>query len=271
MSECWPAGHQFALTLDLECDYGTVLDTNTYQALDKVSNLVAILESLDIPLTCFVQTEILDERPGVVETLQAAAVQVSFHPHSHQHRPRSETDIETEVTLATDRYREFFGVDPVGYRFPDGAINREDYAILSRLGYDFDASVSPAWRPGRFNNLHAATTPVYHEPTDLIELPFTVAPSVPPIPTSLSYTRLLGRPYWEFLCHKPPKTVVFNIHMHDLATVSRFQDLPTLYKLIYARNRNGFRLLTRVLEHFAHSEHRFVQLDAIHDRVRETH
>jgi len=46
------------------------------------------LERLDVPLTAFVQTELLDERPETIEALWDCGVDVAFHPHSHTHRGR---------------------------------------------------------------------------------------------------------------------------------------------------------------------------------------
>lgn len=60
----WPAPQRFYLTLDLECDFGTALEENTFFATWSVDRLVALLERFDVPLTCFVQTELLDESPG---------------------------------------------------------------------------------------------------------------------------------------------------------------------------------------------------------------
>jgi hypothetical protein len=60
-------------------------------------------------------------------------------------------------------------------------------------GYEFDASVFPSWRPGQFNNLGSHPAPTYRHDSRVLEVLFTVYPSVFPIPTALSYCQLLGR------------------------------------------------------------------------------
>ena len=167
----WPSNRTIYFTLDYECDFGTALPENTYGAIDHTRNLVSLLERLDVPLTCFVQTELLDERPEAVERLRKSDVSVAFHPHSHTHLPRERTSIRREIKESTDRFESFFGDQPTGYRFPNGNIRPDDYRLLSEFGYEFDASVFPSWRPGHFNNTKSLTTPQYLDDYDLVELP----------------------------------------------------------------------------------------------------
>jgi peptidoglycan/xylan/chitin deacetylase (PgdA/CDA1 family) len=258
----WQQSDRVYLTLDLECDYGTALGTNTYQALDHVPRLVTLLESLDVPLTCFVQTEVLDERPEAVEALRDAGTTVTFHPHSHTHRPRSVTDVPAEVETATDRFRSFFDRDPTGYRFPNGSVEPADYAVLGDQGYEFDASVLPTWRPGHFDNRGKPMCPTYHPAFDLVEIPFTVLSRFAPIPTSLSFCRLFGSPYLAAQGLFPSRPTVFNVHMHDLVT-PRHTDLPLPYRLAYSRNDRGFEIFEHVLETFECNAFAFDTLDAL--------
>lgn len=263
----WPTGRRFYLTLDLECDFGTALRQNTYQALEAADRLAALLDTLDIPLTCFVQTEVLDEKPEAVEILRDA-VDVTFHPHSHTHRPRNRTDIDDEVATSTERYRDYFGAKPEGYRLPNGNIRPEDYRTLAAHGYSFDASVFPSWRPNHFDNTDAPIEPQYLNEFDLFEIPFTVYSETVRIPSSLSYCRVLGRPFLWTLINFPPNTVVFNIHMHDLVTPRSYRHLTRFYRFLYRRNDHGFKLLERILEEFSAREYNFSTIDRLHDRFR---
>lgn len=271
----WPAQPRAYLTLDLECDFGTLLaanvpspGANSYEAAGYTDRLAALLESLSIPLTCFVQTDLLEARPEAVEALRAADVDVRFHPHSHTHRHRSKTSIRYEVEESTARYRDFFGRDPVGYRFPNGDVRPEDYDHLAREGYRFDASVFPTWRPGHFDNTDQPRTPQYLDTWDLYEIPFTVYARWLPVPTALSFCRLFGRPYTELLTRRPPPVVVFNIHMHDLVTPSTVDRLPAHYRGVYARNDHGLEMLESVLRSLADRGYQFGRIDDVHDALR---
>ncbi|GGL55875.1 polysaccharide deacetylase family protein [Halocalculus aciditolerans] len=267
----WPVRRQVLLTLDLERDFGTAVTTPSFDALDAVDDLAALLERYDVPLTCFVQTAVLDRRPGAVETLRDAGVDVRFHPHSHTHRRRDRTQFEGEIRQSTRRYRDFFDRDPVGYRVPDGNVRPEDYDVLVDEGYAFDASLFPSWRPGRFSRNGAPTTPHYLDAHDLFEIPFTVYSERVRVPTALSYCRLLGRPYTTLLCRRPPPVVMFNIHMHDLVTPPAYDDLPAFYKAVYARNPDGFGVLERAIRAFDDRGYSFATVDHVHDALRTQH
>ena len=265
----WPSKNRVYLTLDLECDYGTALNWNTYEALDAVDRLVELLEELAIPLTCFVQTEVLDERPDAVETLRNSTVETEFHPHSHKHSRRERTTVRDEIERSTRRYRDFFDAPPLGYRFPNGNVKPRDYRQLAEYGFRFDASVFPTWRPGRFNQLTSATEPRYLAEYELFELPFTVYTDLVRIPTALSFCRLLGRPFVTALSRRPPPVLVFNVHMHDLVTPASHADLPLPYRLVYARNDNGFYILERLLRSLSRSEYRFETIGEAYTALRD--
>jgi len=271
----WPVDRQVYLTLDFECDYGTALPENVYEAVTHVDELVSLLERLDVPLTAFVQTELFDERPETVEALRDAGVDVRFHPHSHTHRGRDhdlDRDHERtrwEIETSTARYRDFFGEDPVGYRFPDGNVRQTDYELLAEAGYAFDASVFPSWRPGRFDNSDEPTVPAYLPDQDLVEIPFTVFDDRFRVPTALSYCQFLGRAYTDLLLARPPEVVMFNVHMHDLVRPASYADLPRFYRGVYARNPDGFAWLERVLTALDDRGYSFSVVDHVHDVLRD--
>lgn len=265
----WPFQQTVFLTVDFECDFGTALHTNRYEAIEHVNELVSLLEWLNIPLTCFVQTEILTKHPETIETLCNAAVPISFHPHSHSHKPRNKTSVEREIEKSTRKYCNFFNDDPVGYRFPNGNVRDRDYEKLADYGYQFDASVFPSWRPGYFNNAFVETTPSYKEPYDIFELPFTVYSESIRIPTALSYCQVIGRPYIYLLKKYPPSTIVLNIHMHDLVRPSTISELPTHYKKLYSRNADGKSILTDILLSLSRQKYKFKTLDEAHSSLRE--
>jgi peptidoglycan/xylan/chitin deacetylase (PgdA/CDA1 family) len=265
----WPVDWTVLPTLDFECDFGTALPENRYEAVTEVEQLVSLVEEYEIPLTCFVQTALFEERPEAVETLREANTTVSFHPHSHTHKPREETPVAWELEESTTRFEDFFGEAPVGYRFPNGNVRAADYRLLADAGYEFDASVFPSWRPGKFNNTGAATTPTYRPGDDLFEIPFTVYSDRLRIPTTLSYCQVLGRPYWWVLSRWPPSVVVLNIHMHDLVPPSTVRELPASYRALYSRNGDGLSLLAELVGTFQQRDYAFETLDVVHETLRE--
>lgn len=265
----WPTDPTFCLTIDYECDYGTALTENSYGALAHTEEFVEVIERFEMPVTVFIQTEVLDAAPEEVKRLRDADVPVSFHPHSHSHRPRETADIEDEIETSAARYRDFFSSEPTGYRFPNGNVRSQDYRLLAEHGFEFDASVFPSWRPGHFDNTNAPTNPQYLPDYDLYEIPFTVYSDKLRVPTALSYCRLIGRPFTELLCRRPPVMVVFNTHMHDLVNPPAFDDLPRFYRGIYSRNPDGFGMLESVLRRFGDRGFEFSRIDDLHNTLRE--
>jgi peptidoglycan/xylan/chitin deacetylase (PgdA/CDA1 family) len=264
----WPQDRRFYLTLDLECDYGTALPENTYEAVEAVDRLASLLERMEMPLTCFVQTELLEEHPTAVEPLTRLSESTLF-PHSHTHQPRSATDMDAEIATSTSRYEAHFDSSPAGYRLPNGNIRPADYSSLADHGYSFDASLFPSWRPRKFDNRNAPTTPFYLPEYDIIEVPFTVLSDRLRIPTALSYYRLVGRPYSWLLNVRSPRPLIFNIHMHDLVTPSSYRELPRRYRLVYGKNDHGFDILERVLERFRDDDYTFGTIDELTRDMRD--
>lgn len=270
MLDEWPVDNSVFLTLDLECDYGTALPSNQYGAIDYVPELLRTLEKFDVPLTCFAQTEVFDEVPSVLDAFSDASVPVEFHAHSHTHPPRDRANVEAEVSTSVSRIRDLFDNETVGYRFPDGVADATDYGILDEAGVEFNASLFPSWRPGRFNNWAEPVTPFRQTESGVVELPFTVFSEYLRIPVALSYLKLLGRPYQWTAKQLPPNVIVFDMHMHDLVPPSAFEDLPRPYQAIYSRNKHaGFDVFEEFVSALLADDYEFALMTDLFEATRE--
>lgn len=149
------------------------------------------------------------------------------------------------MSESTAYVRDTFGTSPLGFRFPDGKIEEDDYHVLADNDVAFSSSVFPSVRPGRFNNLEQPRTPFRHRPSGVVELPFTVLSDYLPVPVSLSYLKLLGSPFGKLVYERAPRSIVFDFHMHDLTVPPAFEDLPAFYRAVYSRNKHrGFEVLS---------------------------
>jgi peptidoglycan/xylan/chitin deacetylase (PgdA/CDA1 family) len=266
----WPDERAIYLTLDLECDYGTALASNTYEAARETGQLVDLLERYSAPLTCFVQTEVLEEAPTAVRTLAEADVPVSFHAHSHTHPTRAEADVEYEVRESVARIQSEFETEHIGYRFPDGDAYASDYDVLARHGVSFSSTLFPSWRPGRFNNARRGREPFRHRDSGVVELPFTVHSDLIRVPVSISYLKFLGRGYDWLVRQYPPSPIVFDIHMHDLVVPDAFSALPSRYKVVYTRHKNdGFDMLDRLLDSLQANGYQFGELTDLYEQITD--
>ena len=263
-----PDDRRVYLTLDLECDYGTALGTSHYNAVQHADQLAAVLESHDVPLSCFLQTQILEECPETIDPFLSATVPVEFHAHSHTHPPRASADVPSEVAESVRRVRERFDTEPIGFRFPDGAAQAGDYAVLADHDVAFSSSVFPSWRPGRFNNLRGSREPYRVSEIDVVELPFTVYSDFLRIPVSLSYLKLFGAAFERLVTTRPPRIIIFDFHMHDLVVPSTYSDLSAPYRAVYARNKyDGLAMLDRIIGRLQKQGCTFGRISDLYDAV----
>ncbi|QLD88767.1 polysaccharide deacetylase family protein [Natronomonas salina] len=244
----WPDEKRVYLTLDFECDYGTALSTNHFNTVEHSDQLAELLEERGTPMSCFLQTEILETCPKTITPFRDATVPVDFHAHSHTHPNREDADVETEVEESVHRIRENFETDPLGFRFPDGAVGSQDYEILADHDVAFSSSLFPSWRPGRFNNFRGSRNPQSISNRDIIEIPFTVYSDFLRIPVALSYLKLFGAAFERLVRSNPPDIIIFDFHMHDLVVPKTFEQLPLPYRAVYSRRKHdGFELLDRFI------------------------
>lgn len=268
----WPGSNRVYLTLDFECDYGTALASNHYNAIQQASQLVELLEAHDVPISCFLQTEILDTDPESLDPFLTADVPVEFHAHSHRHPVWDTADVEYEIAESVGRVQDAFGTDPVGFRFPDGAVRPRDYEVLAAHDVAFSSSVFPSWRPGRFNNLRASLTPYEVSATGILELPFTVYSDYLRVPVSLSYLKLFGAVYERLVTAHPPDIIVFDFHMHDLVIPPTFSELSLPYQAVYARRKHdGMAILDRFVQELRDRGYTFGQMADLYSEVVKAH
>jgi len=182
------------ITLDVESDF---LDPSGRIRLfedDALFNrYVNILKKNDVKITAFLVTSLISKHGDSYRRLQDQ-IPIEFAVHSHMHdmqNPCSRADIEE----AFRTFRAFTGQNPSGYRAPVGQITREGLQTLFDLGFRYDSSIYPSYRPGRlgYNNLHLPVEPfrVRHEAQSIIEIPFATLHGVRLV-FSLSYVKLFG-------------------------------------------------------------------------------
>lgn len=221
-------------TLDYELDYG-----GRARACDTMENvkghraLRELLDRFEAPLSAFVQTSILSEYEKALPVLQSLATEV--HSHSHTHASEgfdSRYELETSLGVLEKTFRQ----DQYGYRAPFGKLYDGDIDLIQSLGYAFDSSVFPSFRPGKFNHLRASIEPTRWS-NGLLELPFGVLPQVRLI-LGISYMKLFGP--WLYRGLMPftglPRVLMFYGHMHDYFPTPAVEGFSPLLRRAFARN-----------------------------------
>ena len=226
----------FSLTLDLENDWNFDDPELDHAVLEHLGEFIELIQECGVPLSVFVVGRTLERFPAAVERLQSA-LDCEFHLHSYRHDLSKSYDFESEVRSGMDAYRDFFGRDPIGYRAPQGNIESAEFGVLEDLGFEFDSSVFPSYRPGTYNNLAAPLTPyVPDTASTLLEIPVGVF-HVLRIPVSHSYFKLFGWPLSRLLSVAPlPDVLVYNVHLHDLYWTASHDELDAPKRWIMKRN-----------------------------------
>ena len=238
------------LTLDVEPDYGR---TTTTKILDRISPFLDWVAASRIPITAFVTGQLIAQRHPVVDQLLAAGVSVELHGHDHRAEGfgtlcDSHAD---EINCGTDAYVDRFGRVPAGYRAPAGVISAADIQLLASLGYQYDSSVFPVRRKGRYDFSRFPRYPFRWTEPDLPEFP--VGLLFPRIPAGLSFINLLGPTLAAALIRRAAQRIrvpyVVDGHFHNLfADSAALATLPIGLRGLYAMGQwsggfPGFRSL----------------------------
>jgi peptidoglycan/xylan/chitin deacetylase (PgdA/CDA1 family) len=182
------------LTLDMEPDYG---DPDGHIRLlenpEYFERYIDIINKYDAKVTMFTVASLFERFGEQFERL-GRHIPLEYAAHSYSHDPHNGAT-RSEVENAARVIKSINGKNPLGYRAPYGQITKEGLGYLLDDSYQYDSSVYPSFRPGKFGyaNLHMPNTPfrITRGDESLIEFPFTSLSGVR-IVFGLSYVKLLG-------------------------------------------------------------------------------
>ena len=151
-----PAGPRNVLSFDLEHWHSaTLLRDEVRDPVDRIERSVeivlALLDGHDVSATFFVVGAVAERRPDLIRSVADRGHEIASHGHTHS--PLYELDREGfrhELDRSTDAIRTATGDAPVGFRAPNFSVSRETgwaFDVLRDAGYEYDASVFPAWTP----------------------------------------------------------------------------------------------------------------------------
>jgi len=232
-----------ALTLDLETAAPHVepKECPLLHDTELVAQLGEILHRHEAKLTAFVVGRVLDDAPDVVERV-SAQLDPEFELHSYSHNV-ADPDSPAEIQRARDAYAAYFRREPMGYRAPWGRISREGIARLAEMGFRYDSSIFPSFRPGVFNNLRLPNRPFRYgngAGGSLVELPLAAVPTVRLV-IGMSYLKFFGLGFYRalFSVFGMPNPLVFGMHLHDFRLHPEAlagADLPRWVKAYHGAN-----------------------------------
>jgi len=252
----------FAFTLDLEADYGGVVNQyEIFKELNKIEEVLSKLSSLGVKITVFTVGEIFELFPDIIKIFEK--YNCEFEPHSYSHNFNS-PDSEYEIEKTKMAYFDYFKKYPIGYRAPRGKISDAGIKLLEKHGFLYDSSIFPSYFPNPFRYLFSNKQIHYFGDSKIMEIPFT---SVTPfrLTLSISYIKLLGVNFFRKL--SLPDVVCFGSHLHDfIHNENSFNKLPLFWKLIYSRNKlNGIDCCIKFLKHVKQQGYKFCYMSEIYN------
>jgi hypothetical protein len=235
-------------TIDVEPDYGGLLGTDFYHGKKGLSKLLRLTKQYGLKITAFATGKTLEENPDVIEILDSMSAEVEQHSYSHQVGHGSKL---RDIQKGVETHRRLLGKNPLGYRAPQGIINKDELHLLENMGILFDSSIYPTYFPGRFNRLNFPTMPFKVKGSTLIEMPFSVVPKIR-IPIGLSYVQMIGIGSFIRLLKTfgIPDFIVFDFHPYELVKVPSFTMLPFIPKIGYLRSQRLYRDPFSIFEQF---------------------
>ena len=115
---------------------------------DGTHRLLELLERRGVRTTCFVEGRFAEERPDDVRRIVERGHELGMHGWAHEQWHELDGEKERELAArATAALERAAGVRPQGFRAPAGTRSRETAAVLSALGYRYDASLGDGMRP----------------------------------------------------------------------------------------------------------------------------
>jgi len=249
------------ITLDVEEDYGDrVKEFNIYKdSFKEIEELKSLYDSLNVPVSAFITTNILDKNEKMTEVVKWLAN--DYHCHSHSHNTQS-FESRNEITTCFAKFKEHFGYEPLGYRAPKGVLYPGDVQLITDAGFSFSSSLFPSVRIGTFNNLKSPQVPFIYD-TGLLEIPLAVVNKIRLI-VSLSYQKLFG----SLLSHALYKTfglpniIVYDSHLHDyIISEKSFDQLPAFMKSVYSVNKySGKQILIDFVNYLKSEGYSFITM-----------
>lgn len=201
-------------------------DDESFDGIEKLDNILDIFRKHKANATLFTTGEVLAKYPDLVKKW---GEDYEIGCHGYYHNSLDKLDLSSRDQQIGDfrhLYQNVFKVRPRGFRAPRNIIDNEQFAILEKYGFLYDASVFPRypWRIRRYEGYkgRAPLIPYYPDKSayrkmgdsKILEIPEATA--FPNIPLVGTWLRKLGVGFFKKLfLFKKPRFVSFSMHSWD--------------------------------------------------------
>ncbi|MGA2401679.1 MAG: polysaccharide deacetylase family protein [Syntrophobacteraceae bacterium] len=218
---------------DLPSEYGLPISPEEGIGVtsEGLIGLLDLLESLDIPATCFVTVNFAQGRPDLLARM-AGRYEIASHGLNHSGIK------EGDLLPSRIELERLTGTRVCGFRSPRFiAVRHED--ILA-AGYAYDSSENPIWLPGRYMNLFNPRLP--YRSKGLLVLPISTSPVIRYPLFWLSFKRTPLRLFKAMSSWALNSNGYLNIFFHPW----EFSDLTSWNLPSWLKNPDGERMLKKL-------------------------
>ncbi|MBU4284985.1 polysaccharide deacetylase family protein [Patescibacteria group bacterium] len=219
------------LSIDVESSYartkvGASKDKNPFESVDKLDCILDIFRKHNVPATLFVTGEVLEYCPDLVKKW-SKDFEIGCHNYWHVQLDKIDlVERERQVKNFVNLYKGIFGFSPKGFRAPRNVIDNQQFPILERYDFIYDASVFPRypWRIGAYVG-YRGRAPIapywpsrknYREKGDIKILEIPESPALFDVPFVGTWLRKLGVKFFKFIFKiKKPEFISFSMHSWD--------------------------------------------------------
>jgi peptidoglycan/xylan/chitin deacetylase (PgdA/CDA1 family) len=256
------------VTLDIEPDIGDhKRQLRMFQDDTLANRYIDIVRRQNVKVTGYVVTSLLREYGTAFRQLgERVPIEFDLHSHTHDHKSACSRD---EIEKALYTYQAFWGTTPLGYRAPYGLIDRSGVGSLLDLGFQYDSSIFPSVRLGKYHywNLDLPSEPFQfvRGQESLVELPFAGLRMIRLV-FSLSRVKLLGMDIYRLLIKlfSLPDIVILDSHPYDFYVPLIAKNIEGWEKLAHLRNGGkAFELFEWIIEMLRMQGYQFMYMSEL--------
>ena len=213
------------LTWDIEeydapADFGAAPfpDGGLSRGVDIWRDWLALTRTWVWPSTAFFTSLIANAAPELLRETAARGYEIASHGWAHA------PSADLRLRVSREALEKIAGESVLGFRSP--RLRKVNPSEVSGAGYAYDASVNPAWVPGRYNHRVQPRTP--HRIGSLWEVPSSVMPIIR-FPLFWASFHLLPLPLYLAACRLVlAKDSLLSLYFHpwELSDLSEV-DLPS--------------------------------------------
>jgi len=223
---------------DLPTEYGIHIgeDQQYTYSLEGLLKIIPVLKKENVKATFFVTSGFASRFPQIIKKVSKFH-EVSSHNLNHQLSVYS----ETEVAKSKEILEKIIRKKVLGFRMP--RLKNVNHSSLSKLGFNYDSSLSPSYLPGRYNNIFKKRS--FFNSDGISVIPVSVFP-VMRLPYWILF-RMLGIRYLKILtslCSFSPGFVNVYFHPWEFSDISKFK-LPNFFN----KENSGMKMVSLFSEY----------------------